>query len=301
MRAGEHELRPEHRREIRVAPRVRVEHRNDRQQCVAVRDPKPERRGRRNAECVQDRRAMRVDDPLAAPGRPAREAHRGRFPFVETGLLPLVRARRGQEILVGILDHEDVLDLRPVLKLLEQRKEAAVDDHRLVAAVVGDIGEFVRMQAQVQRMEDEPAARNAEVRLEVLVVVPGERRDSIAALEPELFEGDGELLGSSRHVPVGVTVEALVRQPGDDLLLPEEGLRPPQDRGKRELVVHHQAVHRRLPPRSGPMKSFPISRRLKRPAAAADRVRRRRAARRVRRSPPCRRRRARRAPRLSGC
>ena len=49
------------------------------------------------------------------------------------------------------------------------------------------------MQAQVQRVQDEAAARDAEVRLEMLVVVPAERRDAVAALEPELLQRDGEL------------------------------------------------------------------------------------------------------------
>ena len=93
VRAGEDELRAEHGRQVRVAPRVRVEHRHHRQQRVAVRDAQAERRGRRDAERVQDGRAVRVDDALAAPGRPAREAHRGRLALVELRVLPLVRAR----------------------------------------------------------------------------------------------------------------------------------------------------------------------------------------------------------------
>jgi hypothetical protein len=49
-----------------------------------------------------------------------------------------------------------------------------------------DVADVVRVQAQVERVQDEAAARDAEVRLEVLVVVPAERRDAVAALEPEL-------------------------------------------------------------------------------------------------------------------
>jgi hypothetical protein len=113
------------------------------------------------------------------------------------------------------------------------------------------------MQAEVQRVQHEPAARDPEVRLQVLVVVPAERRDTIAALEAELLESHGELLGPPGHVRVRVAVEAPVREPRDDFLVPEEGLRAPQDRGERKLVLHHQAVHQRLPPRGRPTRIVP--------------------------------------------
>ena len=61
-----------------------------------------------------------------------------------------------------------------------------VDDHRAVVRVRCDVREVVRVQAQVERVQHEAAARDAEVRLVVLVVVPAERRDAVAALEPEL-------------------------------------------------------------------------------------------------------------------
>ena len=56
------------------------------------------------------------------------------------------------------------------------------------------------MQAQVQRVEHEAAARDAEVRLVVLVVVPAERRDAIAALEPEPLQRDRERAGAAARV-----------------------------------------------------------------------------------------------------
>ena len=45
------------------------------------------------------------------------------------------------------------------------------------------------MQAQVQRVQHEAAARDAEIRLVVLVVVPAERRHAVAALQAELLRG----------------------------------------------------------------------------------------------------------------
>jgi hypothetical protein len=86
-----------------------------------------------------------------------------------------------------------VLDVGPVLELLDQRQQRAIDDQRAVARVLGDVADVARVEAQVQRVQDEPAAGNPEVGLEVLVVVPAERRHAVAALQPQLLQPDGEL------------------------------------------------------------------------------------------------------------
>ncbi len=99
------------------------------------------------------------------------------------------------------------------------------------------------MQAQVQRVQHEAAARDAEVRLVVLVVVPAERRDPVAALEAELLQRDRELPCAPHRVLVRRAVEALVGEPRDDLAVAVVRLRAPQQVRQRQLEVHHQAVH----------------------------------------------------------
>ena len=137
-----------------------------------------------------------------------------------------------------------MLDLRSLPELLEQRDERSVDDHGAVVGVVGDVGEVVRVEAEVERVQDEAAARNAEVRLVVLPVVPAQRRDAVAALEPELPQRDRELLRAGQRLGVGRAVKGLVREPADDLAAAEVRLRPPQQVRERQREVHHQAVHR---------------------------------------------------------
>ena len=243
MRAGEDELRPEHRREVRVAPRVRVEHRHDRQDRVLLGDAEAHRIAGRDAEAVQDARAVRVEDALRQAGGAARVAHRRGLVLVQLRVAPGGGVGGGEKLLVGVLDDEDVLDRRPLAELVEERDEALVDDHGPVVRVRRDVGEVVRVQAQVQRVQDEAAAGDAEVRLEVLMVVPAERRDAVAALEPELGERDRELLRAPHRLAPGRAVEALVGEPGDDLVGPVVRLDAPQHVRQRELEVHHQAVH----------------------------------------------------------
>src|SRR6266851_2024103 len=97
-----------------------------------------------------------------------------------------------------------MLDLRLVDELFEERYQAGVDDERAVACVRGDVADVVRMQTQIERVQNEAAARDAEVRLEMLVVVPAERRDAVTALEAQLAQRQRELLRAARHVGVRV-------------------------------------------------------------------------------------------------
>src|SRR5262249_52880419 len=99
----------------------------------------------------------------------------------------------------------------PVAKLLQQRQQRAVDYHGAIAGVIRDVVQVVGMQAEVERMEDEAAARDAEVRLVVLVVVPAEGRDAVAALEARVAQGHGELPSAPQRLAVVRAVEALVR------------------------------------------------------------------------------------------
>ncbi len=186
---------------------------------------------------------MRVDDAFRQARGAARVTHRGGLVLVEVRLDPFVGGCAREQLFVRVFDDEHVLDLRAVAELLEQRQERPVDDHGLVACMVRDVREVVRVQAQVQRVQHEAAARDPEVRLMVLVVVPAERANAIAALEPELLQRDRELSGTPHRVGVRRAVEALVGQARDDLATPEVQLRALEDVRQRELEVHHLAVH----------------------------------------------------------
>ena len=144
VRARVDDVRADHRREVRVAPRVRVEHRHHRQERVGLGERMAERRARGDAERVEDRRAVRVDDALRHARRAARVAHGRGLVLVELRVLPLVRVGAGQQLLVRVLDDEDVLDRRLVLELVEQRQQHLVDDDDLVAGVRRDVREVGR-------------------------------------------------------------------------------------------------------------------------------------------------------------
>lgn len=70
-------------------------------------------------------------------------------------------------------------------------------------------------------------------------MVPAECRDPIAHTDTEPAECERELLCAADHLRVGIAVEALIWQPGDDLLVAVERLGALEHRRDRELVVHH--------------------------------------------------------------
>jgi hypothetical protein len=136
-----------------------------------------------------------------------------------------------------------VLEPDPLGELLRERPQHLVDDEHAVARMARDVRVVVRVQPEIHRVRHEPARRCPDVRLEVLVVVPHERRHAVAVLEAEAAQRDREPLGAGGELPVAVAVPALVRQPGDDLPVPVELVGAAEDRRHVQLVVHHQPLH----------------------------------------------------------
>jgi len=202
---------------------------------------------------------VRVDDAARPAGRATRVTHRGGLALVELRVHPLVRIGGREQLLIRVLHDPDVLDLRPLPELVEQRQERAIDDHGAVAGVLGDVVQVVRMEAEVERVEDEAAARDAEVRLVVLVVVPAERRHTVPTVEARFAQGHGQLPRTAQRVAVVGAVEALVWQARDDLAVAEERLRAAQQMRQRQREVHHQAFHPAHSPMRGRLRRLLVA------------------------------------------
>src|SRR5262249_59133665 len=109
---------------------------------------------------------------------------------------------------------------------LREGPQDLVDDEDAVAAVRRDVRVVIRVQAEVQRVRDEATDGRADVRLEMLGVVPHERSDAVSVLEAELAERDDELLRARDEVGVRVAVPALVRLAARDLAVSEQVVGP---------------------------------------------------------------------------
>ena len=145
---------------------------------------------------------------------------------------------------VGARVHDDdMLKPRAVTELLEHRQERTVDDHHLVAGVRDDVRQLVGVQADIERMEHGTHRRDADVGLEMLVVVPAQRSDAVVIANTELAQCAGQPVGAEEALAVRRAVERLVGAATDDRLARMQLPGPARHGRNRELKVHHQAVH----------------------------------------------------------
>ncbi len=205
-------------------------------------------------EGVQPGGAVAVDHALGVAGRAARVAHRRRLALIELG--PLVARLLGtDELVVGqrvaqargvaLSDDDDVLDgLALVADPGEQGRDGAVDDHHLVLPVVDHVGQLLGEQADVEGVEHRPHRGHGQVRLEVLLVVPGEGPDPVIRAHTEPAQGLGQLLGSRRDLREG-RLPVTVGLDGDHTAVAVDRLATTEDAAHQERPVLHRAQHSR--------------------------------------------------------
>jgi hypothetical protein len=128
-------------------------------------------------------------------------------------------------------------------ELAIERQQDVVDDEEAVLGVGRDPADLVGREAQVERVHDAAGSRDAEIALEVRVVVPGERRDAIALLQAEALQGGGEPARAPVVLAVAVRSQRLVGQARDDLVLREQGAGAVEQVIERQRHVHHRRLH----------------------------------------------------------
>jgi hypothetical protein len=80
-----------------------------------------------------------------------------------------------------------------------------------IAGLLRDERDLVGMQPEIQRMDHRTGERNPEVRLEVLRVVPHQRRDAIVLVHTGSDEGARELPRATDQRAVGGARQAAIR------------------------------------------------------------------------------------------
>ena len=130
-----------------------------------------------------------------------------------------------------------------VTKFVVKRQQHVIDDQEAVAGVVRDIGDIVGMQAQVQRVQHAAGAGHREVRLEVRVVVPHQRRHALAALQAQLLQCAAERERAAVEIGVAIAMQAAVGQARDDFRLREQLPRAREDVRERQRKLHHCRLH----------------------------------------------------------
>ncbi len=251
---------PGHQGGVRRAPGVGVEHRHDGQR------PVPEGQlpdvGSADRQRVQVHRAVAVGDPLGLARGAARVADRGGRPLVDHRPGE-DRGRRGeclgvgQDRLAGRLERcevslagdQHVRDRRHQCERRRQhRQQAGVGENHPVVGVGGDEAELLRRQPDVQRVQDSAHGRHGEVGLEVLLVVPHERRDPLVAGDPQCPQRIRRPAGPLGDLAVACPpARAAGAGAGDHHAVGERRGGGPHHRGDGERDVLHGALHGRPP------------------------------------------------------
>ena len=196
---------------------------------------------------------MRVDDPLRVAGGAARVAHgRGAVLVVDR---ELARLGVGEQLLVvadpvvvrdvavAVVHHDDVLHR---LELVDQRpqqlQQRAVGEDDLVLRVVGDVGELLGEQADVERVEHAAGAGRGEVELQVARGVPRERADAAVLRHPERVEDARQPPRPLRPLAVRGALDAAAPR-GRDRLVGVQPLRALEGIDECERVRLHEPLH----------------------------------------------------------
>ncbi len=249
-RAGKDLLRADERAGEGEAPGVRMEHGDDGERRVLLGHGEDARH--RGRERVHGDRSVGVERSLRLPGCPARVAHGSGGSLVDLAVGEIAGLGAGDEILVldgavrgrSVAYCDDVLEAGALAEVLDEGPEHLVRDEDAVARVCRDVGEVVRVEPEVEGVRDHAADGDADVGLEVLVVVPAERSDAVAVAQPELLaKRRGKPSCPLPELRVRVAVPAAIGKPRGDLPLAEELLGAAEDRRDVELVVHDQAFH----------------------------------------------------------
>ena len=179
--------------------------------------------GRNRRVGMQHGRAVIVEHPFRVTRRPRRVAQRGCRALVEVrplevaGLVPdqgfvthsVLEFCLGHVLLVG---HDDkTLDIWDVVRdRLEQRHEHDVGKDPAILGMVDDENQLLREQSRVDRVADVARPADAVIGLDVPVVVPCKRRDSVARIRTQPGERIGELPGAIDTIPIGITMTRIV-------------------------------------------------------------------------------------------
>ena len=127
--------------------------------------------------------------------------------------------------------HDDPFERHLGAEFFVNRQEHIVDQKEAVAGMADDAGNFVRLKANVERVENASGARNPEKGFEMARVVPHHRGDAVAGLKPEFGERRRKAPGARVEIAITGAGDGFVRLAGDDLDAREKFPRPLQDGG----------------------------------------------------------------------
>ena len=96
------------------------------------------------------------------------------------------------------------------LQRCECGQQGRIDEQQSVLGVVDDVFDLLREQPRVDRVQYGAHAGDRVVKLQVPVVVPGERADTVAGSDPRRLQRIGQLSRSAKDVPVRAAMPRMI-------------------------------------------------------------------------------------------
>lgn len=172
------------------------------------------------------------------------QSNSGRLAGDDVGVAQHGLARFPQRRGVALADRDHgVHGVKPGQHRTEQFDQRGVDQHHLVFGFVGDVDDLIGEQADVEGVQNGAHRGHREVRGQVLGVVPHERRHPLVTGHPEATQPIGQLGGLAAHFPIARRAVAIPGG-GGHRAVPVDTAAVAHDRGDRQRIVLHRAVHR---------------------------------------------------------
>ena len=260
VRSGKNQLDAHHHAAVGNAPAVGMEHRRHRAHAVPRGQPPVVRLV--GHQGMDDGRTVRIHHALRPPRGARGVAHGNRIVFLVRGVFEFFWRFFQKKFVIdewrnhfrpAERHHDHLLEIRLRFELLVERQQDVVDDEEAVLGMAGDPADLVGRKAQVQRVHHPARRRNAEIALEMRVVVPAQRGDAVALLQSGGEQRGGELARAPAEIRESVPPQRLVRKAADDLDLRKQLARPLDQRIDRQ----RHSLHRGTDHVSRPV--FPLS------------------------------------------
>ena len=218
VRSRQHQPRACHHAGERQAPGIGVKHGGHRQNRVLMSDGKRILYGL--GKRVQHNGAMRIGHSLGLTGGARGVAHGGSIVFVHGRVDEIVAGTLEKRLVIvvargdaaaGVGNHNDALQARVVAEFFVDREQDVVNDQEAVFGVMGDPGDFLGMQTDVQGIEDAAGAGHSKKDFQVPGMVPHHGGHAFAGAQAELGQRVGEAAGAAVKLRVAGPLDGTIR------------------------------------------------------------------------------------------
>src|ERR1043166_4792449 len=200
---------------------------------------------------------MRIEHALGVAGGAGGKTHGGGIVLAGTRKFVaatggrqqfLISFRAGRQGPVLMTDDKNSIRLYLVTEPLIQRQQHVIDDEKTVLRVIDDESQLLRVQPKIERVHHAAGGGHAEVGFKMGVVVPAESAYAVSGLQPGAMQRFSKRLGAAVKIHIRVTVQAAIREAGDDLNRRVSFGDSLQDGLEAKGIIHHGSLHRkRLP------------------------------------------------------